>query len=251
MTVFPSFKFNKIQFEEFREIFTNQFNPCYLVSLLILSLFSRQISALLDPNTTIISFFILLPLIDGILTAAAVYGLHMLFDRVLYSYHYQDRKQVLIVSFIAGFSTIYSAMFPLCTFVIFGIVMFVTISNIRAFVRKLGIYLEPNKIVTKEDLFNLAAFFTSLITAFIVLNLTIESLHNFFGIGQAFNFSPGVEGILDSVYFTFILMTTVGFGDIVPLTPFAKIMVSFECMTSYIMFALIIGIVNRGITKLN
>ena len=52
---------------------------------------------------------------------------------------------------------------------------------------------------------------------------------------------------MDVLYFTIVLMSTVGFGDLVPLTAPAKFVVSVQCLVSYVMFALVVGLVVRGI----
>lgn len=240
--------FTSDQAKLFKVVAVNSFNPCYLVSLLILSLFSRQIAVLFAPDYYVY-FYVLLPFVNGALSCIVIALFFGLIRHRMAPSRYQNKNQVLVVSFFTGLLTIYAAGSQLVSFGIFLAVMYVTLINLRDFMRKLWVYLAPDKILTKEDMFNFSSFFISLITAFIVLNLTVSFLHDFFGAGQAFNFKPGIEGILDAVYFTFICITTVGFGDIVPLTPFAKIIVSFECVSSYIMLALFIGVVNRGITK--
>ncbi len=55
--------------------------------------------------------------------------------------------------------------------------------------------------------------------------------------------------MINALYFSVVVMTTLGFGDIVPLTPDAKMVVVLQCLTSYIMFALMIGILMRGIVS--
>lgn len=240
--------FQARQIQIFGSVFLDSFNSCYLVSLLILALFSRQAALLLTSDYNIY-FFVLLPFVNAGLSFGVLEVFYRIIRKRVSFSHIQYKKQAQIVSVITGIMTIYAAAFQLVAFLTFLIVMFVTVVNVRSFMRRLWRYLEPDKILTKEDMFDFCAFFVSIVTAFIVLNLTTAYLHDFLGAGPAFNFQPGVEGILDAVYFTFVSMTTVGFGDIVPLTPFAKIIVSFECMASYILFALFIGVVNRGIMK--
>ena len=232
----------------FKTAAMNGFNLCYLVSLLILALFSRQIALLFAPNYYIY-FYVLLPVVNGALSS----GVIALFFKAMKHHglgiRYQHKNKILLLAFLTGVLTIFAAGSQIVSFCVFLTVMYITVINLKEFMKRLWVYLQPDKVMTKEDMINFTSFFMSLITAFTVLNLTVSFLHDFFGNSPAFNFKPGIEGILDAVYFTFISMTTVGFGDIVPLTPFAKIIVSFECVSSYVMLALFIGVVNRGIVK--
>ena len=69
---------------------------------------------------------------------------------------------------------------------------------------------------------------------------------------EPFGFGHGEgELFLNALYYTVVSMTTLGFGDIVPVTWDGKLLLIFQCLVSYVMFALMIGIVTRGVTDSN
>ena len=102
-------------------------------------------------------------------------------------------------------------------------------------------------MATPNDLGEFAAFFINLVITFTIINLCANTIHNDFNLESAFNFGHGLIAIIDAVYFSIITMTTVGYGQIVPHTAIARIIVSVECLTSYLMLGMMIGIINRGI----
>ncbi|WP_294344504.1 ion channel [Prosthecochloris sp.] len=55
------------------------------------------------------------------------------------------------------------------------------------------------------------------------------------------------HGILNSVYFSFVTFTTLGFGDITPVSMVAKLLVIVEVVMGYIMLGLLVAIVSRRV----
>jgi hypothetical protein len=68
----------------------------------------------------------------------------------------------------------------------------------------------------------------------------------FFGILFQFT-QTGAKSFLDSLYFSFVTFTTLGYGDIVPLSGAAKILVIFESVTGYMMGGLLVAILARKV----
>jgi len=78
------------------------------------------------------------------------------------------------------------------------------------------------------------------------VTLFFTALNWLFG---SFMFENGkVDSIVDSFYFTVITMTTLGFGDITPVTAFGKIFVSVQAITGFaVVTVALAGVANKAI----
>lgn len=54
-------------------------------------------------------------------------------------------------------------------------------------------------------------------------------------------FCPSSETIIDCVYFSTITMATVGYGDIFPLSPMAKILTIVQILLSFVLIVVVLG----------
>ena len=61
--------------------------------------------------------------------------------------------------------------------------------------------------------------------------------------------TPGFATIPDSIYWAIVTLTTVGYGDIVPVTVLGKMIASFIMILGYGIIAVPTGIVSSEITK--
>jgi hypothetical protein len=79
-----------------------------------------------------------------------------------------------------------------------------------------------------------------------VVTLFFTMLNWLFG---GFIFEDGkVDGIVDAFYFTVITMTTLGFGDITPVTAIGKILVSFQAIAGFsVVTVALAGVANKAI----
>ena len=107
--------------------------------------------------------------------------------------------------------------------------------------------LSPDSKATVRDLAEFAVFFINLVIAFTVINVSLNTIHNSLGLPLAFNLGNGMNALFNGVYYSIITMTTVGYGDIYPQNTLARIIVSMECLTSYILLGIMIGIICRGV----
>ncbi len=55
------------------------------------------------------------------------------------------------------------------------------------------------------------------------------------------------ESFLTSLYFSFVTFTTLGFGDIIPISSFAKLLVITEVFIGYLMLGLLIAILSKRV----
>lgn len=235
--------------KSFFPILLSNFNLCFFLSLIILSLLPNpELFMHRYPNQKWF-LYLVIPGINGLLTVLISLGLNRYFAKRNYTkrYYTQDTNSLLLVAFSAGFSSLYLSLSSIGTLIISIAVVCLAFWSVKSFAGRISALLEPDKMATAEDLSEFANFFINLIITFTVVNLSINTIHNSFNPGQAFNFGTGIRGIIDALYFSIITMTTVGYGHIIPDSVIARIAVSLECLTSYIMLGIMIGIIGRGI----
>lgn len=55
--------------------------------------------------------------------------------------------------------------------------------------------------------------------------------------------------LVDAFYFSTVVMTTLGFGDITPSAPLGRVVVSGEAITGFVLFALLTSTLYRKFTS--
>ena len=95
--------------------------------------------------------------------------------------------------------------------------------------------LTRERPVTGELLYGLIAIYLQIALMFAILYEVIEKLSP-----GAFNASSGIAvlDMGDFTYFSLITLTTVGYGDIYPLHPIARLLVTFEAVTGVLFIGL-------------
>lgn len=236
-----------ISVERLKKIFIRDFNLCFFASLCLLSL-HPQIFSKLNLASDVMLYWVL-PIISGLIIGLLFLFLNRNLAKLKYTkrYYSDDKKCLFIVAFLSGFMAIYISFAPIYTYLISAFIIFLAVMNIKDFIGELKNILSPNTYATPSVIGDFFSFFINLVITFTVINLSINSLHIYNNVPQAFAFGDGPAHVIDAFYFTVITMTTVGYGDITPQTIIARVLVSFECLTSYLLLGIMIGIVTRGI----
>lgn len=232
----------------FWNIFSGSFNPCFFVGLLMLSIFGHLTTQEGYKAIKESYWFFFLPVLIGLLSVVAIYFLHsyLLHLKYLTVHPKKEQLKLLLTAFIAGCFSVYIGT-KFGTFFIGGIIIYFTFRQVKRFSQRMVKLLRAGSVATAHDVAVFLNFFINLIITFSVVNLVLHVIQNRFSSAQGFNFGESISSICDTFYFTVVTMTTVGYGDITPQTHMAHIVVILECLTSYVMFGLMIGIISRGI----
>jgi voltage-gated potassium channel Kch len=73
-------------------------------------------------------------------------------------------------------------------------------------------------------------FYSLIVTIFIFSLCNYYFSHHIFKLGD-------VTSLIDSIYFTLVTLTTLGYGDIVPCTPFGKVVIMIEAFIGIAIFS--------------
>jgi voltage-gated potassium channel len=108
---------------------------------------------------------------------------------------------------------------------------------------KLGRYLKEASVLVKalqQSIHKIVVFFGAVLTLVLILGsflYLIEGEEN------------GFTSIPQSIYWAIVTVTTVGYGDITPVTVLGKILASIAMLTGYSIIAVPTGIISVEISK--
>jgi voltage-gated potassium channel len=162
----------------------------------------------------------------------------------------RHRLRGTLLAFLAGAAALPIHLEPR-NYLLYAQTLFVialVVIHLRVFLRHTLGLIRPGRHPRARDIVDLLYLYISVIGAFTLLNLSLWYVHTEFTPGRP-AFAGDVDRLLDMLYFTAVLMTTVGFGDIHPVSMDARFVVTLQCIVSYVMLALLMGLVLRGISS--
>lgn len=234
----------------------NHFAPCCLLSMVPIS-FLAHTFFLHDPTWSDDVFnIIILAFITGAISSMASILFLAFKDRRHRKHHYifahdatvNDYMTRALTSFCIGFATSCLVVSEGGTLLLTGIVLAVAYIQVKVFTRIIVPLLSPGQHADWHLAGQIVQLYLTIITTFTLLNASMDIVHRFTSHDVLpFGFGKGFDLVINAFYFSIVTITTLGYGDIIPSTLDAKLIVSLECLAGYFMFALMVGIITKGI----
>ncbi|NDV19686.1 hypothetical protein GO013_09670 [Pseudodesulfovibrio sp. JC047] len=237
------------------------FVPCFFIGVFLLYVLSGIL-----PKETVTALAqgmfgkedILIGICNGLLTGGIVFLFHINRNRRIKRRHKQSSHpfqptEILyatILGFIGGALDVLLLLHAEGVILVTIVVIFILAWHLKIFNHHIIKMLKPGNIATWGDVSELMRIYMTMLAGFTLLNATLEGAHLLLGSRPPFGFMmDGGDIFLNSLYYTVVTMTTLGFGDFVPSTWDGKLMLIVQCLVSYVMFALMVGIITRGVVQ--
>lgn len=108
---------------------------------------------------------------------------------------------------------------------------------------KLGRYISEAEVLMKalrQSMYKITVFFGAVVTLVIFLGTIMYLVEGH---------DSGFDSIPESIYWAIVTITTVGYGDIAPVTVFGRIIASIAMLTGYSIIAVPTGIISMEINR--
>lgn len=245
----------------FKRIVFTHFVPCFfmgVISLLLLSILTpgEVYVEVVDGHFDMIDTY--LGITNGIIVSALVILFHVFRNRRIEKsaalfQNPMPRVAVFraaLVGFAGGGFEVLFGLINEGILLLTLLVLAILIWHIRVFANDVRRMLKPGNHATWNEVAELMRIYLTMIAGFTLLNATLEVAHILTENPPPFGFgTTDGQFFINALYFTAVTMTTLGFGDIVPLTWDGKLLLIFQCFAGYIMFALMVGIITRGVAR--
>lgn len=242
-------------------VFLTHFVPCFFLGVVFLLVIASALpgdlhAELTDQRVTSKDLFI--GTLNGLAVACVVILFHLAHNnRVkrgsIASRHISSQKKIAygaLMGFIGGGFQVLFGLFSEGIVGLTTIVLGILIWHIRVFSKDVILIIKPGNHATWSEVMDLMRIYLTMVAGFTLFNATLEVGHLFVGETPPFGFgTTDGQFFINSLYFTVVTMTTLGYGDIVPKTWDGKLFLIFQCLASYIMFALMVGIITRGVNR--
>ncbi|MEN8148451.1 MAG: potassium channel family protein [Planctomycetota bacterium] len=235
------------------QVIHSHFLLCTFLGLLVLSALKDRIASLEGTiGEMSVVEFAMASVYAGGLVAAATWLLHRLvLGRVRRRFieEHDDHawaREGALVGFVCGALAPFFLFVPYLLPALALAFLLLIYSNARMFLRRVAVILRPGNHPRPVDVARLVFLYGSLVASFTLLNAAIARLHPLDAPAYR-GLETSTAPLIDSLYFSVVVITTLGFGDITPVTPDAKIAVVIQVGISYLLFALLIGTITRGI----
>ena len=122
------------------------------------------------------------------------------------------------------------------------VIILVVHQNIRTYKEMYRTY----RITKKELLIKYTFTFINLLLMYVFINICIYFFNNnafYFAISQSENFTSITSMVVTFFYFTVATITTLGFGDIFPVSMTAKFLVAMQNLLSYLSISIMVSLI--------
>jgi len=239
--------------------FLSNYVICALFGLFVVGTFKAHENEIAIIYSTNITRFII-AMLSGFLVMCIVGIFYLILQwqykkRINKDLHHGEKwlirmKVTLFVGFITGASNIYFFTSEWSIFLLTLIILVLVFLHLHRFMRTIVRVLRPGNYPTWSDIGQMMHVYMTILAAFTMITISLTIAHHFVpDSSPAFSISASPHLIIDAFYFNVVVMTTLGFGDITPLTTEARLWISFECLISYFMFGLLIGTITKGIAS--
>ncbi|MGL1860933.1 MAG: potassium channel family protein [Pseudodesulfovibrio sp.] len=242
----------------FPQVFFTHFVPCMFLGVALMYVvegLTPQEVVLRSTSTPIPLTEYIIALANGLIVALLAVAFHWNNNRrhkVPSPHRIVSKKTIFyaaIVGFISGAYEVLLELHDLGIIILTLLVLVILVWHLRIFAHDIITMLRPGNIATWGDVRELLRIYLNMLAGFTLINATVEGVHILMGSPPPFGFIQDGRIFLNSLYYTVVTMTTLGYGDIVPKTWDTKLLLIFQCLVSYIMFALMIGITTRGVVS--